>query len=242
MGILLEIAYDGSNYSGWQVQNNKQTIQGVLKNVIQNIYGECDLLGASRTDAGVHALGQVAHLKTQNLGLIPMERLPYALNSHLPKDIVVHSARLVSDNFHPIADAKSKIYTYKILNSKFLNPIFRNYIHFEPRELNINKMREQAQHFLGEHDFAAFCAANSSAKSTVRHIFSLDITQETEIICINICGNGFLYNMVRIIAGTLVEVGLGRIDDVKSIINSKNRHLAGKTLPAKGLVLQKIFY
>lgn len=245
MGILLTIAYDGTDYCGWQIQKNGVAVQEVLENAVDELFGpDFSLLGASRTDAGVHALGQRAHLMTKNPCKIPLEKLPLALNSCLPADVRVLAAEDVEDSFHPIIDTKSKIYTYKINNTKHHNPLLRRYTAFAPATLDTCEMSRAAAHFVGEFDFAAFCAGGSSVKSTVRRVFAVSIAREGQTVDITIQGNGFLYNMVRIMAGTLVEVGMGRLtaDDLPAIIASKDRRRAGKTMPPQGLTLIEIFY
>jgi tRNA pseudouridine38-40 synthase len=248
MEILLTVAYDGTNYCGWQFQENGVSVFETLEQAIKQTIGtdalERPLLGASRTDAGVHALGQRAHLALREPLKIPSGKLPQVLNSALPKDIAVTFAEQVSAGFHPIWDAKSKTYVYKIFNHNHRNPLLWPYSAFVPELLDISAMHEACRHFIGEHDFAAFCAAGSSAKTTVRQIYSLCVTKQNHVIEITINGTGFLYNMVRIIAGTLVFVGLGKIGpgDIPAIILSKDRTKAGKTMPAKGLTLLEIFY
>ncbi|MDR2166231.1 MAG: tRNA pseudouridine(38-40) synthase TruA [Clostridiales bacterium] len=245
MGILLTIAYDGTNYCGWQEQDNGISICGTLKATLAAVL-DCPfgLTGASRTDAGVHALGQRAHLVPAAALKIPLNRLPQVLNSALPKDIAIRAAEAVPDDFHPIWDAKSKTYSYKIHNEPHRNPLIWPYSAFIPSKLDLAAMQEAAQHFVGEHDFAAFCAAGGSAKTTIRKIYFLNIIANGGLLEIRVNGNGFLYNMVRIIAGTLVDVGLGKIkpEDIPDIIRTKKRIKAGKTMPAKGLTLLEIFY
>jgi len=284
MGILLTIAYDGTDYCGWQFQENGVSVFEVLGRAIEEIAGQalaqkrcqnqrhrndgCDdgflqgfsLMGASRTDAGVHASGQKAHLifeePLKESFKVPLEKLPQVLNSVLPKDISVVETCEVPDSFHPIWDAKSKTYSYKIYNHSYRNPLLQRFSAFVPTPLDIKKMQEACRHFVGEHDFAAFCAAGGSAKTTVRTINDLTVNGisgramhaptdgASHVIEIIINGNGFLYNMVRIIAGTLVFVGLGKIspDDIPEIILSKDRTKAGKTMPAEGLTLLEVFY
>jgi len=245
MGVLFTIAYDGTNYCGWQTQINAVSVQDVfqsaLKSVIGNSFG---LLGASRTDAGVHAMGQRAHLICKNPIQIPTKRLPYVLNGILPQDIKIIDAIDVPNSFHPISDAVSKTYTYCIINNSCNNPLKSRYCAFVPRYLNISTMQAAAKHFIGTHDFAAFCSTGTIVNTTTRTINFLNISKDDNIITITINGNGFLYNMVRIIAGTLVDVGFGKTkaDDIPDIICSKSRQKCGKTMAAKGLTLQEVFY
>lgn len=314
--ILLRVAYDGTNYHGWQLQPNAATIEGELNRALCVLTGEeIVVTGASRTDAGVHALGNVAVFDTTSR--IPAEKFSYALNQRLPEDIVIQSSRQVADDFHPRHCDCRKTYEYDILNRTFPLPAYRNTAHFLYGTLNIEAMRRACQAFLGEHDFASFCAAGAQVQTTVRTIYSLEVecrplteagtpvppasgeavnaadgkhgeqvqqaqsasgemlnaaagesdeqvqqaqpeSGETaipaagganagsadQLLTIRVKGNGFLYNMVRIIAGTLVEVGRGHIkpEEVAGIIAAKDRAKAGPTAPARGLRLVEIEY
>ncbi len=243
--ILLTVSYDGTNYSGWQKQKDKgiQTVQGALEEGLGRLFKkEISCTGSSRTDAGVHALGQRAMFDVETT--IPTERIPLALNSFLNEDVVVTKAEEVPDTFHCRFDTKRKTYEYKIYNADFRNPIYRNISEFIYEKLDIMDMRKACPLFCGEHDFKAFCASGSNVSSTVRTIYSLDVMEEDGFIKIRVCGNGFLYNMVRIIAGTLVYVGLGKIKphEVSDIIEKRDRRLAGKTLAPQGLTLISIEY
>ncbi|MCL2620593.1 MAG: tRNA pseudouridine(38-40) synthase TruA [Defluviitaleaceae bacterium] len=246
MGILLTVAYDGTNYCGWQVQENGITVCGVLKEALGNVLTglSFSVLGASRTDAGVHALGQRVHLITDGKILVPLDKLPAVLNSVLPDDVAVTSALNVCDSFHPIRDAKSKTYVYKINNQPHRNPLTHRTATHLSKPLNLMSMQSACEYFEGEHDFISFCASGSSVKSTVRTVYSLSIEEREGLLEIHINGNGFLYNMVRIIAGTLVNVGLGKISpsEIPDIISSKDRTRAGKTMPPHGLTLLEVFY
>lgn len=243
-GIKLTVAYDGTNYSGWQVQENAKSIQEEIEKVNLKIFGERIRVTASgRTDSGVHADGQVCamQVKTQ----IEIEKLPIIYNTKLPKDIVVLKAEEVPVSFHPIEDVKSKVYEYRILNSDFRNVKLRNFTYFVPRKLDIEKMREAAKYFTGVHDFVGFAASNLTLEDTTREIFSIEvIKEENEIITIRVEGEGFLHNMVRIIAGTLIYVGQGTISplSIPSIIESKDRKKAGFTAPSCGLTLKEVHY
>ena len=242
--ILLTISYDGTNYFGWQKQDNVKTIQGDLEKALSNLFRQdINIRGASRTDTGVHALCQLALLKHKTN--IPIDRLPLAINSFLPnREIVLTNAIYVNEDFHPQNSVYKKTYQYKIYNAPFLNPMLRNYTEFVHKPLDIEKMNIAAKYFLGEHDFKAFCAAGSMAKTTIRTIYDLKITKQDSIVTIEITGNGFLYNMVRIIAGTLIDIGLDKKQpqNIPYIINSKDRQKAGKTASACGLTLYKIYY
>lgn len=314
--ILLQVAYDGTNYHGWQLQPNAATIEGELNRALCALTGEeIVVTGASRTDAGVHALGNVAVFDTTSR--IPAEKFSYALNQRLPEDIVIQSSKQVADDFHPRHCDCRKTYEYDILNRTFPLPAYRNTAYFLYGTLNIEAMRRACQAFLGEHDFASFCAAGAQVQTTVRKIYSLEVecrplteagtpvppasgeavnaadgkhgeqvqqaqsasgemlnaaagesdeqvqqaqpeSGETaipaagganagsadQLLTIRVKGNGFLYNMVRIIAGTLVEVGRGHIklEEVAGIIAAKDRAKAGPTAPARGLRLVEIEY
>ena len=244
MNILLTIRYDGTNFSGWQIQSGKRTVQGDIEKALKNLFNEeISIRGASRTDAGVHAMCQIALFKYDCK--IPLEKLPFAINSFLNRDIVIINAKEVSEEFHPQYSVYKKMYHYKIYNDSFNNPINREYTEFVHTPLNIEKMQEACQYFIGEYDFKAFCASGAMSKTTVREIYNLSVEKNDEnIITIKVTGNGFLYNMVRIIAGTLIEIGLLKYEPsyVKEIINSKNRKNAGRTANAKGLTLAKIYY
>ena len=278
--ILLRVAYDGTNYHGWQVQPNAKTIEGELNRVLTQLTGEeIQVTGASRTDAGVHALGNVAVFDTVSKS--PAEKFSYALNQRLPEDIVIQSSLQVADDFHPRHCDCRKTYEYDILNRTFPLPAYRNTAYFLYGDLDLDAMRKACQAFLGEHDFASFCAAGAQVQTTVRTIYSLEvleqplavtgrgskpasevtgadpICQPTEtaaveqsqrsperLMTIRVRGNGFLYNMVRIIAGTLVEVGRGHIrpEEIEGIIAACDRAKAGPTAPARGLRLVEIKY
>lgn len=241
--ILLTISYDGTNYSGWQKQKNAVTVQGEFDKACSTLFKtDIESIGASRTDAGVHALGQRAVIDVDTS--IPAEKIPLALNPLLPDDIVVTHAEEVGADFNPRFKALKKTYEYSIYNAPFRNPLYRNYSEYVRYELDLDSMRTACEAFVGEHDFRAFCASGNSSKTTVRTIYSLDIEKDGDFIKIRVTGNGFLYNMVRIIAGTLIYVGEGRIapDDLPEIIASGDRRKAGKTAGPSGLVLVKIMY
>ena len=228
----------GKNLIGWQKQPDKLNIQGTIEKAIEEITGEeVDLTASGRTDRGVHALGQVANFKTNSN--IPVEKIPIALNTKLKKSIRILSAEEVDEKFHSRLTCKKKTYRYIINNSEYGTAIYRNL------ETNIEKMKEAIKYFEGEHDFKAFKASGTSSKSSVRTIYKADVIQKpNDRIYIELTGNGFLYNMVRIIVGTLVEVGIGKIEpkEIKEIIKSQKRENAGKTLPPQGLYLVKVEY
>lgn len=242
--IKLTIEYDGKDFNGWQKQPNKLNIQGTIEQAIERITGEkVDLTASGRTDAGVHAIGQVANFKTNSN--LPIDKFPIAINSNLKKSIIIKSAEEVEDRFHSRLNCKRKTYRYIINNSKYGTAIYRNLETHIPLKLDIDKMKKAVKYFEGEHDFKAFKASGTSSKSSVRTIYKAEvIKKDNDRIYIELTGSGFLYNMVRIIAGTLMDVGLGKIEpeDIKKIINSKDRQNAGKTLPPQGLYLLNVEY
>ncbi len=241
--IKLIISYDGTNYCGWQKQPNGITIEEVLNKALKDLLNEdVEVIGASRTDSGVHALGNVAVFDTESK--IKPERFAYALNVRLPEDIRIVSSCEVPLDFHPRYTDSIKTYEYKIYNKTINNPLLRLYSNFIYVNLDVDKMRKAAGYLVGEHDFKAFCSIRTSAKTTVRTIYSLDVDRQDDLITIRISGNGFLYNMVRIIVGTLVSVGRGKIppEKMKDILESKDRKNASPTALARGLCLVGIEY
>lgn len=242
--VRLLIAYDGTDYCGWQVQPNGITIEEVLNKKLSLITGEdIHVIGASRTDSGVHALGQIAVFDTESS--IPPERMSYALNQKLPEDIVIVRSDEVPPDWHPrYQDEVIKTYEYHICNSPVPNPLKRRYSTHVSFPMDVEKMREGAKYLIGEHDFVSFCNIRTNVEDTVRTVTDITITQNGEDITIRITGNGFLYNMVRIIAGTLIRVGRGFYtpDKVKAILEEKERTAAGVTAPANGLVLVEVKY
>ncbi len=239
----LQIQYDGTRYGGWQRLPKKETIQGKIEDVLSKLYGhKIEIHGAGRTDAGVHALGQVANFKaspdkTEN------EILAY-LNKYLPEDIAVTKVCQTDEKFHSRLCAKEKVYCYRILNSEINDVFNRRFVYKFSQKLDVLKMEEAAKCFVGKKDFKGFCSNKKLKKSSVREIYSIDIKQVGEEIRIIYHGNGFLYNMVRIITGTLIAVGTGSMDvkDIPDIIASKERERAGETSPAKGLTLMEVIY
>ena len=241
--IKLTIEYDGKDFNGWQKQPDKLNIQGTIEKAIERVTGEIvELTASGRTDAGVHSLGQVANFKTNTN--IPIEKIPVAINSQLKKSIVIKKAEEVDEKFHSRLSCKRKTYRYIINNSPEGSAIYRNLETHIPYKLNVEKMKEAIKYFIGEHDFKAFKASGTSSKSSVRTIYDAKVYEDKERIFIELTGNGFLYNMVRIIAGTLVDVGSAKImpEDIVNIINSKKRENAGKTLPPQGLYLLNVDY
>lgn len=242
--IRLTIEYDGKNFPGWQSQPGKVSIQTEIESAIKEITGEeVQLIASGRTDAGVHALGQVANFHTNTN--IALKQIPYAINSKLPKSIVIKQAEEVDERFHARYNCKLKTYRYIINNSEFPSALERYREFHMPYKLDVEKMKEAVKFFEGEHDFAGFkSSGGSEKKSTVRILSDCKVIENGERIIIELTGNGFLYNMVRIIAGTIVDVGLGKIalEDLKDIIDSKDRQKAGKTLPPHGLYLVQVRY
>lgn len=242
--IKVTIEYDGTAYHGFQRQTDDlPTIQQVLEDTLALIVKHrVTAIGAGRTDAGVHARGQVINFHTDCR--IPVDRLPLALNSLLPPDIVATSAKDVDEAFHAQFAAKSKVYTYHIYNSRIPSAFDRLYSWHIPQKLDFDKMREAASYIVGEHDFTAFRAAGSKAKTSVRHVRRVDIDWMAPHLYITAEANGFLYNMVRIITGTLVYVGKGKLspEDVRRFVESGNREEAGPTVPPQGLCLMEVKY
>ncbi|WP_461812622.1 tRNA pseudouridine(38-40) synthase TruA [Faecalimonas sp.] len=241
--VKLTIAYDGTNYCGWQIQPNGITIEEVVNKALRKLTGEnITVIGASRTDSGVHAMGNVAVFDTETT--IPPERIAMAVNRILPEDIVVVKSEEVALDFHPRYCDCEKTYEYHIVNTRTLIPTKRLTNYFVSYELDIEKMRKGAAYLLGEHDFASFCNIKTDVENTVRTVKELEILKNNEEITIRISGNGFLYNMVRIIVGTLIRVGRGfyQPEQVKEILEAKNRKVAGVTAPPHGLMLMEIRY
>lgn len=242
--IRLIVSYDGTDYCGWQIQPNGITIEEILNQRLSRLTGEdIHVIGASRTDSGVHALGNVAVFDTRSA--IPPERMAYAINQKLPEDIIIVRSEEVPLDWHPrYQDEIHKTYEYHIYNAPVANPLMRRYSTFVSFPMDVGKMRQGAAYLLGEHDFASFCNIRTNVKNTVRTIEELEIFQHGAEIIIHITGNGFLYNMVRIIAGTLIRVGRGFYEPerVKEILEAKVRTEAGVTAPPNGLVLVKIDY
>ena len=242
---MLKVQYDGTNYSGFQKQQNAMTVQEKLEDAISIIFGrKIGIAAASRTDSGVHALGQRVSFCTENMHL-PIQKLPYIINTYLPPDISVVDSQEVPESFNPRFDAKFKTYFYNFFCAPFPNPLRNRYSVFIPRQLDLEAMSDAAGFFIGKHDFAAFCATGGSQKTTEREVFSCTFeAPHDESTVLKITGSGFLYNMVRIIAGTLYYVGIGKIPSsaIPEIILSKDRTRAGKTMPPHGLLLVDVGY
>ena len=241
--VRLTVAYDGTNYHGWQVQKNGITIESELNRCLRALLGEdIQVIGASRTDAGVHALGNVAVFDT--CARIPAEKISYALNQRLPEDIRIQKSEAVGLDWHPRYVSSRKTYEYRIYRGEFPMPVKRLYSYFTYRKLDVNRMVEAAAYLEGEHDFKSFCQTGAQVESTVRTIYSAQVEEQGADLVIRICGNGFLYNMIRIIAGTLMDIGEGKRspEDMETIIEAKDRGAAGPTASPQGLTLIRYEY
>ncbi|MEN8077007.1 tRNA pseudouridine(38-40) synthase TruA [Clostridioides difficile] len=241
--IKITLEYDGTNYYGWQKQKGMKTIQGEIEEALFAVTKEvCEVTGSSRTDAGVHAKGFVANFKTNSK--VPPNKFREALNVKLPDDIVIIKSEKVDDEFHARYYAKGKTYEYSILNDDVPSALMRNQVYHYKYDLDIEAMKIAAKQFIGTHDFAAFKTQGSSVKGTIRTIFDVKVEKTEKIIKISVSGDGFLYNMVRIIVGTLINVGRGKTDpsSIVDIINKKDRTLAGDCVPPHGLLLKKVYY
>lgn len=241
--VKLTVAYDGTNYCGWQVQPNGPTIESELNRHLSELLGEeIRVTGASRTDAGVHARGNVAVFDTASR--MPAEKISYALNTRLPEDIRIQESREVAADFHPRFCNTVKTYEYKICNRRFPDPCSRLYSLFYYWDLDEEKMQEAGNYLVGTHDFTSFCTNRTEVTDRVRTIYSMDVSREGEMITLRIRGNGFLYNMVRIIAGTLLRVGSGMMgpEEIPAILEARDRGRAGDTARPQGLTLVSIEY
>ena len=242
--VKLVIEYDGTHYHGWQPQDNAVSVQRTIEQAVDGIVPDekCKLTGCSRTDFGVHAFGQVANFHTGSS--IPPEKFAPALNRVLPEDIAIVSSEQVPDDFHARFDATGKKYRYQIYNSKFRSALLRHRACHVSGELDAEKMNRAASFLVGRHDFSAFQATGSTARNPVRTIWTCSVTRDERIVTIDISGDGFLYNMVRIIAGTLIDIGKGKVDadSMPAIIASQERKSAGRTAPSQGLYLVEIYY
>ncbi len=242
--IKLTIEYDGTNYSGWQIQKNTEfTVQEKLQKAFKKINKKpVKVQGASRTDAGVHAMGQAANCILDVV--IPIERIPAAVNRLLPKDIICKKAERVKMDFHARYDSIGKKYRYRIYNQKLPSVFVRNYSYYYRQDIDLALLKKACQYFVGTQDFASFQASGCAAKNTVKTLKSMEVIQKDREIWFEIQGDGFLYNMVRIIIGTLIELSMGKIQitDIKKIISAKDRSKAGFTAPAQGLSLLEVYY
>lgn len=248
MRVRMTVAYDGTAYHGWQLQPGAITIEEVLNKSLSELFGEeIRVIGASRTDSGVHSYGTVAVFDTNTR--MPAEKIMYALNQRLPEDIRIMNSEQCEDDWHPRHCESKKTYIYRICSTKVPNPQYRLYAHQTRYSFDVEKMEQAAKYLIGEHDFKSFCSTDTCATTTVRTLYEASVSAEDipmagKMITIRVCGNGFLYNMVRIIAGTLMEVGVGRMEpeQVKVILESVDRCSAGPTAPACGLTLYSYEY
>ncbi|MBR1931235.1 MAG: tRNA pseudouridine(38-40) synthase TruA [Lachnospiraceae bacterium] len=238
--VRLTVAYDGTNYHGWQQQSNGITIESELNKALTHLLGEAfQVIGASRTDAGVHALGNIAVFDTTSR--MPADKFSYALNQRLPEDIRIQCSDEVSPDWHPRHCQSRKTYEYRIYRGRFPMPVKRLYSMFVYSELDVVAMQQAAAYLVGEHDFKSFCQSGAQVETTVRTLYRAEVEEQGTDLIIRVCGNGFLYNMVRIIAGTLLEVGKGKLqpEDMQFILEAKARSAAGPTAPPQGLTLMK---
>ena len=241
--VMLVVAYEGTNYRGWQIQNNGITIESVLNETLSQLLGErITVIGASRTDSGVHSLGNVAVFDTN--ARMPADKISYALNQRLPEDIVVQASMEVQPDFHPRKCRSTKTYEYRILNRRFPVPTLRRDTYFYYYPLDVQRMEQAAGYLVGVHDFKSFCSIHTQAADTVREVYSCQVEKQGDVIVIRISGAGFLYNMVRIIAGTLIQVGSGEREpeDIPKILKKCDRVAAGPTAPAHGLTMMGIVF
>jgi len=241
--IAMKLTFVGTNYHGWQIQKTEKTIAGTLEAAIADLCGhEVKLVGCGRTDAGVHAKTYCANFKTNST--IPPEKLPLAVNALLPQDIVVEQATEVPENFNAILSCTKKQYTYRIYNSRIRNPFEANRAYFYPRPLDIEKIKQAAQHFVGMRDFAAVRSVGTETKTTIRTVFEYEVEQKSPIVEFRATADGFLYNMARAMVGTLIYVSEGKIkpDDLPKLLKQRDRRLTGPTVPPDGLCMTKIWY
>ena len=241
--IALKLMYVGTAYHGWQIQKNGATVQETLQDALATVVCHpVKCTGAGRTDAGVHAETYIANFRTTST--IPVERLPLAVNTRLPEDIVVVSAKEVSEGFNAIGSCIKKEYTYRVYNSRIRNAFYVDRAYFYPKHLDEVVMADAASRFVGTHDFAAVRAVGTNVKSTVRTVHYFDVARHGDLIELKVCANGFLYNMVRIIAGTLIKVGAGEFapQEMQTILDACDRSVAGPTAPAHGLTMIGLEY
>lgn len=241
--LLLTIQYDGTNYHGWQVQKNALTVQEVVQNAIEKVFGErLDVKGCSRTDSGVHAnmycLSFDTDMKINNSNVVQ------ALNGFLPKDVAVKSCTEVSMDFHPRYSVKDKEYLYKINNAEVRDAFLANYTYYYHRKIDAEYLNKEAKAFIGTYDYVGFCSSKTDVEDTVRTVKSFDVWREGDMVYFKVSADGFLYNMVRIMVGTLLFINEGKIKqgELSDVISSKDRKRAGKTAPPQGLYLNKINY
>ena len=243
MKIKLTLSYDGTNYAGYQVQDNAETVQAVLEDALEKLTGEkISTVASGRTDAGVHAEGQVVSFETNST--IPPEKFYKALNAYLPDDVKALNSQLIDQDFNARKSAKTKTYTYSLYISETINPLKERYAVRIPKTVDFSLVKQGAEIIVGEHDFKCMCSTGSSVNTTTRTVYSVDVIESLDDVKIVVKGNGFLYNMVRIMVGTLIQIGLGEktLDDLKTALQTGDRKLVGKTFPANGLCLTKVEY
>ena len=242
--IRIKITYEGTRYQGWQKQENSDnTIQGKFETLLSRMCGEeITIQGSGRTDAGVHALGQIANFHT-NSSMGTEEMLSY-MNQYLPEDIAVTEVEEAGERFHSRLNAKGKRYSYRVWNSSIPNVFYRRFAHTVPEQLDLEAMKKAAGYLLGEHNFKSFTSTKKGKKSTVRRIDCITIQKQGDLLTFTFEGNGFLYHMIRILVGTLLEVGMGErnAEDIPDILGAQNRELAGRLVPGKGLILEEVYY
>lgn len=241
--LVLALRYDGSRYHGWQVQKNAVTVQEVFQQAVAAVLGSCpDIKGCSRTDTGVHALMYCVSIPVSSE--IPCQRLPAALNAHLPRDIAVYDCREVPETFHARYSCRGKRYVYQIWNGRSRNPFYEGYALHVHRPMEEEVLHRAAQDFVGRHDFASFCSVGSGVEDTVRTVSECSVQRDGDLIRFTVAADGFLYNMVRIMVGTLLRISEGKFapDCIPGILAQKDRNGAGPTAPAYGLFLQEVFY
>lgn len=241
--IALTLSYEGSAYHGWQVQKNDVTVGGTMERAASKVMGHrVHITGCGRTDAGVHAKHYVANFRTDSR--IPVDRIPYALNTHLPNDIAVHDAWEVHDDFNAIGSCVRKEYTYLIYNTRIRDPFYINRAWFYPKHLDEAIMQRAADQFVGTHDFAAVRSVGTDVKSTVRTVYHFDVKRNGDLIECRVCANGFLYNMCRAMVGTVVYAAEGKFppEEIGQILARGDRTAAGPTVPAGGLYMSQLWY
>ena len=241
--LLLTLRYNGTPFHGWQIQPNGVTVQQELCNAFKKISGNDEnIIGCSRTDAGVHANMFCCNIRTECT--VSTEKIPDALNFYLPSEIAVYDCKEVDYDFHARYDCKGKEYVYLIYNGKYRNPFYENKALFYPYKINAEMLDNEAKAIMGTHNFSAFCSAGTDIEDKVREIYDCGVTRNGDLIEIRVSGNGFLYNMVRIIVGTLLDIQKGKIEkgSIPQIIDSRNRENAGVTVEPHGLYLNKVFY
>ena len=240
--VKIELSYDGSDFHGWQIQSNAVSVQGTVKEALRELFGEeVPTAGYSRTDAGVHAKYFVCHADLPRA--FPWEKFPLAVNALLPDSIAVLRASPAPEGFHARFSCKGKTYRYRIYNERIRDPFEEKRAYFFPRPLSAEAMHQSAQAFVGEHDFAAFMASGSEVTDTVRTVYAASVERRGSVVEFSVTGNGFLYNMVRIMAGTLISEQMGKLSrSIPEIISLRDRTLAGITVPPQGLYLEKVFY